>query len=175
MFLTDLTYLALEPQTKAKDSSFLAAAIQLEQKAINTYQAAISKDLLKTPNLLDIAVDFVYDHSHHRDRLYKAMRIYFSATPPLIENLGHFPLPDSTAEKDLLNYFLKLELFISKTYFDAAANLASSEARNVVASTLPIELQHVAAYRTILFAMMKEKGDLVPFSLFSKQTMPTLP
>lgn len=176
----DLKVLGQKPSL-AGDKAFLNAAIQLEQKAINTYEAAVRADLIKKPNNLDVVADFVADHGHHRDKLSRVLRKKFSATPPLIEKLGSFPIPESVLkgkEADVVRYALTLEMIASKTYFEAAKDrLMSDEARAVVASILPVEMQHVAAYRTLLMSVLKDKAlpedrQLVPFPLFSAQPNP---
>jgi rubrerythrin len=170
----------------AGDITIINAAIALEQKAINTYKAALQKDLMgKKPELVDVAIEFVDDHGRHRDELSRALRVYYKAVPTLIENLGAFPLPDTfknkeTKETDVLRYALKLETIASKTYFEAITNsLSTPEARGLAASILTVETQHVAVYRTVLISVLKDKGlpedkQLVPFAFFNEQPTPDL-
>src|SRR3712207_4561724 len=74
------------------DIAIITDAIKLEQRAINTYQAAIQADLIKNPALLDVAVEFVNDHGNHRDALSFALRRnYKQLNGAMIKNLGTFP------------------------------------------------------------------------------------
>jgi len=170
----------------AGDMAIINAAIALEQKAINTYRAALQKDLMgKKPELIDVAIEFADDHGRHRDELSRALRVYFKQTPTLIENLGTFPIPGDfkdkdTKEADVLRYALKIETIASKTYFDAINNqLSTAEARGLAASILTVETQHVAVYRTVLITVLKDKAlpddkQLVPYAFFNLQPTPDL-
>ncbi|MEW6731089.1 MAG: ferritin-like domain-containing protein [Acidobacteriota bacterium] len=168
----------------SSDIAVINGAIQLEQKAINTYKAAAQADLLKKPEYLDVAVDFAADHGEHRDELTKAVRVNFKSTPVLIENLGTFPVPETIIkgkEADVLRYALMLEMYASKAYLEAVSGkLATDEARGLVASILPVETQHVAVLRTVLMVVMKDKGlpddkQLVPYAFFNEQPTPEIP
>jgi rubrerythrin len=170
----------------AGDIAIIQSAIALEQKAINTYRAALQKDLMgKKPELVDVAIEFADDHGRHRDELSRALRVYFKQVPTLIENLGTFPIPDNfkdkeTKEADVLRYALKIETIASKTYFEAINDkLSTVEARGLAASILTVETQHVAVYRTVLISVLKDKGlpddkQLVPYAFFNEQPTPDL-
>jgi rubrerythrin len=168
------------------DVAIINAAIALEQKAINTYRAALQKDLMgKKPELIDVAIEFADDHGKHRDELSRALRVYYKQNPTLIENLGPFPIPDTfkdkdTKEADVLRYALKLETIASKTYFEAVNDkLSTAEAKGLATSIMTVETQHVAVYRTVLITILKDKGlpedkQLVPFAFFNQQPTPDL-
>lgn len=169
----------------ATDQAFINEAIKIEQKAINTYKAALKADLLKDVRLADAAGEFASDHADHRDALSWALRRNFkNNNPAVIENLGTFPIPDEVIkgkEADVLRYALTLEMIASKTYLDAVSGkLATDEARGLVASILTVETQHVAVFRSVLTLILKAKGlpddkdMLVPFAFFNDQPTPAL-
>jgi rubrerythrin len=178
-----LAALAATP-SPATDLAFITEAIKIEQKAINTYEAALKADLLKDVRLFDAAVEFANDHANHRDALSRAIRSNYRTTPPpVIENLGTFPISQAVLqgkEVDVLRYALTVEMIASKTYLEAVSGkLTTEDARGLVASILAVETQHVAAYRTVLMVVLKDKGlpedkQLVPFAFFNEQPTPQL-
>jgi rubrerythrin len=181
-----LAALAQKKPVSNNDVAFLAEAVKLEQKAINTYQAALQADLIKNPNLAFAATDIANDHSYHRDMLLRVIRVKFPRQPlPLFENLGTFPIPEallkSKKDAEIVRYALMLETIAAKTYFEAVRNnLATPEAKATVASILAVETQHVGIYRTALMLVLKDKGlaedkQVVPFSFFNDQPLPAIP
>ncbi|MBL8149993.1 MAG: ferritin-like domain-containing protein [Blastocatellia bacterium] len=163
------------------DIAIATAAIQLEQKAVNTYKAAIAADLIKNTDYLDLVVEFINDHGEHRDLLTRALRTKLKGQQPVIENLGTFPIPKQVTtgrETEIIRYALAVEIVAAKTYHEAIKDkLSSDEAKGLVASILAVETQHAAVYRTVLMSVIKERGladdnILVPFSFFSEQPMP---
>lgn len=166
------------------DVEVLNGAIVLEQKAVNTYMAAAENNLLPTQAFLDVAVQFAEDHTEHRDRLKEIVAETFKADPADTDNLGTFPIPRNVlrgGEANVLRYALTLEMLASKTYFDSITDkLTSKAAKNIAASILPIETQHVAVYRSVLLVILQEPalpGDdkLVPYPFFSEQPTPPVP
>lgn len=182
-----LAVLAQGKPSAAADIAFLNEAIKIEQKAINTYKAALNNDLLKNPALVDAAISFSNDHANHRDGISRILRVNFKnnslTSPAVLENLGTFPIPDTVVkgkETDVLRYALTLEMIASKTYFDAVnGKLGTDDARGVVASVLAVETQHVAILRSVLMVVLKDKGltedkQLVPFPFFNDQPTPEI-
>ncbi len=179
----DKVMAAGKPSREA-DVEILNGAIMLEQKAINTYVAAAENNLLPTKAFLDVAVQFAGDHTEHRDRLKDIVSGVFKVEPMSTENLGTFPIPANVlngSEADVLRYALTLEMLASKSYFDfITKGLTSEGAKNVVASILPIENQHVAVYRSVLLVLLNEPalpGDdkLVPYPFLNQQPTPPVP
>lgn len=165
------------------DVAIINEAIKLEQKAINTYRAALQADLLKRDEFVEVAVQFADDHGRHRDELTRALRVNFKTTGPLIEKLGTFDIPQKVLtgkEADVIRYALTLEMIASKTYLDAVSGaLATDEARGLVASILPVETEHVAVFRSVLMIVLKDKAlpedkQLVPFAFFNEQPTPEI-
>src|SRR5262249_54139978 len=117
---------AAEPRDKRKsdpngDAQFVNGAIQLEQKAFNTYQAAVEKNLITTPAFREVAQQFAVDHAQHRDRLITAVQTALKAKAAPTANLGTFPIPEVVlkgGEPDVLRYALTLELIAAKAYYD---------------------------------------------------------
>ena len=179
-----LTVLAAQRPTTGGDVAFLNEAIKLEQQAINTYEAALRNDLIKDPRLNDTATDFVVDHTYHRDAISRLVRTKFNTSPIVIEKLGTFPIPKEVLngkDADVLRYALTLEVIASKLYFEAInGKLATDEAKDLITSICAVENMHVAAYRTALLVVLKDKGlpedkQIVPFSFFDQQPMPQIP
>jgi rubrerythrin len=170
----------------ATDAAFINEAIKIEQKAVNTYKAALKADLLKDVRLADAAGDFANDHASHRDALsWELRRTFKNSNPAIIENLGTFPIPEEVVkgkEADVLRYALTVEMIASKTYMDAVSGrLATDDARGLIAAILTVETQHVAVFRSVLTLILKAKGlpddkdMLVPFAFFNDQPTPALP
>lgn len=171
----------LNPQA---DAQILNGAIALEQKAINTYVAAAENKLLPTKAFLDVAVQFAGDHTQHRDRLKQIVSREFKATPASTDNLGTFPIPQNVlkgGEAEVIRYALTLEMIAAKAYLDfATAKLRTDAAKNVATTIMPVESMHAAVFRTVLMAVLKEKGlpmedKIVPYSFLSEFPTPPVP
>ena len=183
----NLVAIAAQRPSKGGDVAFLNEAILLEQKAINTYQAALQADLIKTPALVDAAFAFVIDHQYHRETISRFVRGTLKATPPITDDkkIGTFPVPEAILkgkETDVLRYALTLEVIASKTYLDflSGSKLNTPDAKGLIASILAVETQHVAITRTALMLVLKDKGlaedkQLVPFPFFNEQPTPAVP
>jgi rubrerythrin len=166
------------------DVRVLNGAIELEQKAINTYMAAAKNNLLPTKAFLDVAVQFAGDHTNHRDRLKQIVSREFKATPANTENLGTFPIPQNVlkgGEAEVLRYALTLEMIAAKAYLDnVTVKLTTDAGKNVAATIMPVESMHAAVFRTVLMAVLKEKGlametKIVPYSFLSEFPTPPVP
>lgn len=173
----------MKPDPK-NDIELINGAIRLEQKAINTYQAAADNKLLPTRAFLDVALQFAADHTAHREALKRAISGAFRATPAGTENLGTFPIPQKVlkgTETDVIRYALTLEMIASKAYLDYVTNkLTTDEAKDLAATILPVENQHAAIYRAVLMVVLKDKGldgddKLVPFAFLDQQPTPPVP
>lgn len=171
------------PNPKA-DVELINGAIVLEQKAINTYMAAAENKLLPTKAFLDVAVQFAADHTNHRDRWKRVVKDVFKAEPTGTENLGTFPIPQNVlkgGEAEVLRYALTLEMIAAKAYLDyTTAKLTTKGAQNVAAAIAPVESMHAAVYRTVLMAVLKERGlamenKIVPYSFLSEFPTPPAP
>jgi len=171
------------PNPKA-DIEIINGAIQLEQRAVNTYMAAAENNLLPTKAFLDVAVQFAQDHTNHRDRLKRVVSQVFKGEPAGTENLGTFPIPKNVltgGEAEVLRYALTLEMIASKAYLDFITNKLTSEgAKNVAATIMPVESMHAAVFRTVLMAVLNEKGlpmdnKIVPYSFLSEEPTPPVP
>jgi rubrerythrin len=182
----NLAAIAAQRPSKGGDIAFLNEAILLEQKAVNTYQAALQADLIKTPALVDAAFAFVVDHQYHRETISRFVRGSLKATPPITDDkkIGTFPVPEAILkgkEADVLRYALTLEVIASKTYLDfLSGKLNNPDAKGLIASILAVETQHVAVTRTALMLVLKDKGlaedkQLVPFPFLDQQPTPSVP
>lgn len=171
-------------QNPRADVEIINGAIALEQKAVNTYMAAAENKLLPTKAFLDVAVQFAGDHTNHRDRLKQIVSREFRATPASTENLGTFPIPQKVlkgGEAEVLRYALTLEMIAAKAYLDfATTKLTTDAAKNVATTIMPVESMHAAVFRTVLMAVLKEKGlpmedKIVPYSFLSQFPTPPVP
>lgn len=171
-------------QNRRGDVEILNGAIGLEQKAINTYVAAAENNLLPTKAFLDVAVQFAGDHTNHRDRLKQIVSREFRATPAGTDNLGTFPIPQKVltgGEAEVLRYALTLEMIAAKSYLDfATAKLTTDAGKDVAATIMPVESMHAAVFRTVLMAVLNEKGlpmedKIVPYSFLSEFPTPPVP
>jgi rubrerythrin len=171
-------------QNRRGDVTILNGAIALEQKAINTYVAAAENKLLPTKAFLDVAVQFAGDHTNHRDRLKQIVSREFRATPASTENLGTFPIPQKVlkgGEAEVLRYALTLEMIAAKAYLDnVTTKLTTDAAKDVAATIMPVESMHAAVFRTVLMAVLNEKGlpmetKIVPHSFLNEFTTPPVP
>jgi hypothetical protein len=169
---------------RENDIGLFMTAAQLEQKAINTYTAAKEAGLLKTPMLLEVALQFASDHAEHRDADMKTVRS-LGGDPVQIKGLGTAPIPDNVlkgTEEDVLRYALGIELIAAKTYQEFAAGLAQTpEGVETAVSIMAIESQHAATYRAVLLAIFKKMGlpedpnKIVPYGLLKNQPKPAFP
>lgn len=180
---------ALPPEQSKKvdpvtnDLGIVSAAIQLEQKAINTYVGLEKEKIITNKQVIDVARQFAADHMAHRDALIKAATGEFKGTAPKINGLGTFPIPAAILKKELqaVRYALALELIASKIYFDAFKDkLRTSAGRNLVITILPVETQHVGVFRSVLKFVLRDKelpdnDRLVPFALLDQHPTPGVP
>jgi rubrerythrin len=173
----------VKPNPK-KDVEILNMSIMLEQKAINTYQAAADNKLLPTKAFLDVALQFAADHTAHRDRFSQVVSQKLKGTPTGISNLGTFPIPQIVLkgqEHDVIRYALTLEVLASKAYFDNVVNkLTTDEGRDVSADIMPIENEHAAVFRAVLMVILKQRGldgdnKVVPYAFLSDEPTPPMP
>ncbi len=182
----NLAVIAAQKPSPGGDIALLNEAIKLEQKAVNTYQAALKGDLIKSPVLIDAAFAFASDHQYHRESISRFVRGKLKGLPPVTDDkkIGTFPVPDSVLngkDNDVLRYALTLEVIASKTYLEFVnGKLSTPEAKGLIASILAVETQHVAIARTALMLILKDKGlaedkQLVPFPFFDLQPTPTVP
>lgn len=175
---------AMKPNPK-KDAEIVNGAIILEQKAVNTYQAAAKNNLLKTKAFLDVALQFASDHTQHRDKLSKAVSTALKGTPADTSNVGTFPIPANVlkgGEADVIRYALTLEMIAAKTYLDAInSRLTTDAAQDLAATIMPVETQHAAVFRAVLMVVLKtngieaDKGMLVPYAFLDEQPTPPVP
>jgi rubrerythrin len=182
-----LAIIAAQKPSPGGDVALLNEAIKLEQKAINTYQAALQADLIKSPVLVDAAFAFASDHQYHRETISRFVRGKLKGLPPIISDdakIGTFPIPEAVLkgkDNDVLRYALTLEVIASKTYLEFVnGKLNTPEAKGLVASILAVEVQHAATIRTALMLVLKDKGlaedkQLVPFPFFDQQPTPEIP
>lgn len=182
----NLAVIAAQRPSPGGDVALLNEAIKLEQKAVNTYQAALNADLIKSPVLVDAAFSFATDHQYHRETISRFVRGKLKGLPPITDDkkIGTFPVPESVLngkDNDVLRYALTLEVIASKTYLEFVNDkLSTPEAKGLVASILAVETQHVAIARTALMLILKDKGlaedkQLVPFPFFDQQPTPAVP
>lgn len=181
----NLAAIAAQKPSPSGDVALLSEAIKLEQKAINTYQAALGADLIKSPGLVDVAFAFASDHQYHRESISRFLRGKLKGVPPVVngKTLGTFPIPEAVLkgkDTDVFRYALTLELIASKSYLDFVTNkLSTPEAKGLIASILAVETQHVAAIRTAFKLIIKDKDfpdkQVVPFPFFDLQPTPAVP
>jgi rubrerythrin len=165
------------------DLAIVNIAIQLEQKAINTYLGMEKQKLITNKDLVDVARQFAADHTAHRDALIKAATEEFKGTPAPIKALGTFPIPPAALKKELdaVRYALALEVIASKIYFDAFKDkLKTKPGRDLVLTILPVETQHVGVFRSVLKLRLKDRDlpnnpRLVPYALLDKYPTPEIP
>src|SRR5438477_3553057 len=72
----------LDPNSN--DLAIVNIAIQLEQRAINTYTGMEKEKLINNKDLVEVARQFASDHLAHRDALIKAATDEFKGTPAVI-------------------------------------------------------------------------------------------
>jgi rubrerythrin len=176
-----------EPQGKqdpnSNDLAIVNMAIQLEQRAINTYVGMEKEKLITNKDLIDVARQFAADHTAHREALIKAASDVLQGKPAPIKGLGTFPIPAIALKKeiDAVRYALSLELIASKIYFDAFKDKLKTKAgRDLVLTILPVETQHVGVFRSFLKLKLKDKelpdnNRLVPFAMLDKYPSPEIP
>lgn len=164
----------------ANDIAIANMAIQLEQKAINTYLGLKKEKILVNKDLLEVTAQFSDDHVAHRDALIKAVK-GFGGEPAVYKGLGTFPIPAKILKKEseAVRYGMALELIASKVYLDAFKDkLKTPEARNLIITILPTETQHVGVLRTVLkFIVDKSNKDnrVSPYSNLEEEPMPDMP
>ncbi len=170
--------------SKKNDIEVFNGIAILEQKAVNTYQAAADNNLLPTKAFLDVALQFASDHAHHRDKVAYVVSDVLGGTPVDTSKVGTFPIPQIVlhgGEADVLRYALTLEILAAKAYLEnIESKLTTDEAIHVSATILPIENQHAAVYRSVLLVLLKDHGlpgdtKLVPYPFLDLQPTPPLP
>ncbi len=168
----------VDPATN--DIGIANMAIQLEQKAINTYLGLKKEKLIVNKAILDVAAQFSDDHVAHRDALVKAVKA-LGGEPANYKGLGTFPIPAKILKKEseAVRYGMALELIASKVYLDAFKDkLRTPEARSLIISILPVETQHVGVLRTVLkFVVDKSNKDnkISPYPTLEDEPMPEIP
>ncbi|MEW6731090.1 MAG: ferritin-like domain-containing protein [Acidobacteriota bacterium] len=167
----------------ANDLGIVNTAIQLEQKAINTYVGMEKVKLIVNKQIIEVARQFAADHMAHRDALIKAANEEFKGTPAAIKGLGTFPIPASILKKevDAVRYALALEVVASKVYYNAFKDALRTDAgRNLIITILPVETQHIGVFRSVLKLVLKDKqipenARLVPYAFLEEHPTPTIP
>jgi rubrerythrin len=167
----------------ANDLAILNVAINLEQRAVNTYLGMEKEKLILNKQILDVARQFAADHLTHRDELIKVVTTEFNATPANIKGLGTFPIPASILKKevDAVRYALALEVIASKVYYDNFKDkLRTAASRDLFINILPVETQHVGVFRAVLKRVLKDKqipdnDRIVPYSSLDKYPAPSIP
>ncbi|MBI4851321.1 MAG: ferritin-like domain-containing protein [Acidobacteria bacterium] len=175
---------AKEPEAKLtpalNDVGIANMAIQLEQRAINTYLGLKKEKILVNKNLLDVTQQFSDDHVAHRDALVKAVKA-LGGEPANYKGLGTFPIPATILKKEseAVRYGMALELIASKVYFDAFKDkLKTPEGRNLIINILSVETQHVGVLRTVLkFVVDKsnKSNKILPYPTLEEEPMPEMP
>lgn len=168
----------VDPATN--DVGIANVAIQLEQRAINTYLGLKKEKILVNKNLLDVTQQFSDDHVAHRDALVKAVKA-LGGEPANFKGLGTFPIPATILKKEseAVRYGLALELIASKVYLDAFKDkLKTPEGRSLIVSILSVETQHVGVLRTVLkFVVDKsnKNNKILPYPTLEEEPMPEMP
>jgi rubrerythrin len=168
----------VDPATN--DIGIANTAIQIEQKAINTYFGLKKEKVIVNPQVLTVAGQFADDHAAHRDALVKAVKA-LGGEPTTTKGLGTFPIPAKILKKEAeaVRYGMALELIASKIYFDAFKDkLRTPEGRSLIITILPVETQHVAVLRTVLkFVVDKSNKDnkISPYPTLEEEPMPEMP
>ncbi len=163
------------------DFAILNFAVELEQKAVNTYLAIAEKKLLKGKEYLDIAKQFAADHLSHKEALINTIKSELKMEPPQATDPGAFPLPEVKKDVDAVRYALTLEAIATKTYYEAFRDkLKTKPGRTVFLDICAVESQHVGVFRTLLVFKLKDKNmpdnaKIVPYPLMENYPTPTLP
>lgn len=165
---------------KTNDIAIANMAIQLEQRAVNTYLGLKKEKILVNKALLDVTAQFSDDHLAHREALIKAVKA-LGGEVANYKGLGTFPIPAQILKKEseAVRYGMALELIASKVYFDAFKNkLKTPEGQNLIITILPVETQHVGVLRTVLkFVVDKNNKDnqILPYPTLEEEPMPEMP
>ena len=165
---------------KANDIAIANMAIQLEQRAINTYLGLKKEKILVSKPLLDVTAQFSDDHLAHREALIKAVKA-LGGEVANYKGLGTFPIPAQILKKEseAVRYGMALELIASKVYLDAFKNkLKTPEGQNLIITILPVETQHFGVLRTVLkFVVDKNNKDnqILPYPTLEEEPMPAMP
>jgi hypothetical protein len=168
----------VDPTTN--DIGIANVAIQLEQRAINTYLGLKKEKILVNKNLLDVTQQFSDDHVAHRDALVKAVKA-LGGEPANFKGLGTFPIPATILKKEAeaVRYGMALELIASKVYLDAFKDkLKTPEGKTLILSILSVETQHVGVLRTVLkFVVDKsnKSNKILPYPTLEEEPMPEMP
>jgi hypothetical protein len=171
---------AAKVDPKTNDIAIANMAIQLEQRAVNTYLGLKKEKILVNKALLDVTAQFSDDHLAHREALIKAVKA-LGGEVINYKGLGTFPIPAQILKKEseAVRYGMALELIASKVYFDAFKNkLKTPEGQNLIITILPVETQHVGVLRTVLkFVVDKNNKDnqILPYPTLEEEPMPEMP
>lgn len=163
------------------DFAILKFAVELEQKAVNTYLGMVEKRLLKGKEYLDIAKQFAADHSSHKETLLSTIKSELKMEPPQTQSLEQFPIPEIKKDVDAVRYALTLETIAAKTYYEAFKDSLKTKAgRAVFLDICAVESQHVGVFRTLLVFKLKDKSlpnnaKIVPYPLMENYPTPDLP
>lgn len=130
----------------AADVDLFNAAIALEQQAIWTYQTAAKTNLLK-PEVLTVATKIAGQHADHAKALSDAVT-KLGGTPPTAKD--KYDLPDLKTQEDILKYALSLEVLATNTYFDVLQKLTDATRKQLSASIMTDESQHVTVLSSAL-------------------------
>lgn len=175
----------LAQKAKAKsptenDYAILNFAVELEQKAVNTYLGMVEKKLIKGKEYLDIAKQFASDHSSHKETLISIIQSELKMEPPQTQDPGLFPIPEIKKDVDAIRYALTLETIAAKTYYEAFRDSLKTKAgRAVFLDICAVESQHVGVFRTLLVFKLKDKSlpnnaKIVPYPLMERYPTPDL-
>jgi rubrerythrin len=130
----------------AADVDLLNAAIALEQQAIWTYGAAAKTNLLK-PEVLDVAKMIAGQHADHEKALSDQVT-KMGGTPPKAKD--SYNLPALNSQEDILKYALSLEVGAANGYFDVLQKLSDKTLKQLSASIMGDESQHVTVLSSAL-------------------------
>ena len=81
----------------------------------------------------------------------------------------------------MIRYALTLELIAAKAYLEnVTSKLTTDAAKNIAATIMPVESMHAAVFRTVLMAVLNEKGlpmedKIVPHSFLNEFPTPPVP
>jgi rubrerythrin len=162
------------------DLEIINGAIQLEQKAANTYLGLEKEKIINNKQIIDTARQFAADHLAHRDALIKAVTS-LQATPANIKGLGTLPIPATILRKEAeaVRYAMAVELIAAKTYYEAFQNrLKTDEGRRLAIDIMPVEMQHVGVFLAALKLIVDKSNvdnTLVPYASLEDALLPALP
>ncbi|MCS6885621.1 MAG: ferritin-like domain-containing protein [Acidobacteriota bacterium] len=160
------------------DFEILLAAIELEQRAIETYRELVK--LLKSKEYMDMVNSFVRDHAAHKEALVAVIANELKMQPRQIE-VTPFQIPSVKKDVDAVRYAAVLETVIAKSYYDGyGGKLLTRVGRSIFLDICAVEAQHVGVLRTLLVLKLKDKiapynGKVVPYALMELYGKTELP